>query len=87
MLEDAKLCSGHANKKSIDLDDIKMAIQFKLDHSYTNPPPRDVCVCTFSGGGGKQFILGSIFYLETVYLCLCVCVCQLSKVAQIICYM
>ena len=42
VLEDAKLCSSHANKKSIDLDDIKMAIQFKLDHSYTNPPPRDV---------------------------------------------
>jgi len=43
VLGDAKLCSSHANKKSIDLDDIKMAIQFKLDHSYTNPPPRDVC--------------------------------------------
>jgi len=43
VLEDAKLCSAHANKKSIDLDDIKMAIQFKLDHSYTNPPPREVC--------------------------------------------
>ena len=43
VLDDAKLCSSHANKKSIDLDDIKMAIQFKLDHSYTNPPPRDVC--------------------------------------------
>lgn len=42
VLEDAKLCSSHANKKSIDLDDIKMAIQFKLDHSYTNPPPRDL---------------------------------------------
>jgi len=42
VLEDAKLCSSHANKRSIDLDDIKMAIQFKLDHSYTNPPPRDV---------------------------------------------
>ena len=42
VLEDAKLCSSHANKKLIDLDDIKMAIQFKLDHSYTNPPPREV---------------------------------------------
>jgi len=42
VLEDAKLCSSHANKKSIDLDDIKLAIQFKLDHSHTNPPPRDV---------------------------------------------
>jgi len=73
VLEDAKLCSGHANKKSIDLDDIKMAIQFKLDHSYTNPPPRDVCVCTLSRAG-KQFILGFTFYPETVCLCVCVCV-------------
>ena len=44
MLDDAKVYSAHANKKSIDVDDVKLAVQCKLDHSFTNPPPREVFV-------------------------------------------
>lgn len=42
ILDDAKAFSGHAGKKSIDVDDTKLAVQLKLDKSYTNPPPREL---------------------------------------------
>ncbi len=42
MLDDAKCYSTHANKKNVDVDDVKLALQCKLDHAYTTPPPRDV---------------------------------------------
>jgi transcription initiation factor TFIID subunit 9 len=42
ILEDAKVYSQHANKKNIDSDDVKLAVQCKLDHAFTNPPPRDL---------------------------------------------
>ncbi|EDO46061.1 predicted protein [Nematostella vectensis] len=44
VLDDAKVYSSHANKKEIDADDIRLAIQSRLDHSYTNPPPRDFLI-------------------------------------------
>ena len=42
VLEDARVCSLHASKKQIDQDDVKLAIERKLDHSFTSPPPREV---------------------------------------------
>ena len=42
MLDDAKLYASHAGKKNIDVEDVKLAIQCKLDHSFTTPPPKDV---------------------------------------------
>ena len=42
LLEDAKAFSNHAGKKSIDSEDIKMAIKSKVDYSFTTTPPRDV---------------------------------------------
>lgn len=42
VLDDAKVYSTHAGKKEIDTDDVQLAIQSRLDHSYTSPPPRDV---------------------------------------------
>lgn len=42
VLEDAQVYSGHAGRKDIDADDVKLAIQTRLDHSFTIPPPRDV---------------------------------------------
>ena len=44
VLEDARTCSLHASKKQIDIDDVKLAIERKLDHSFTSPPPREVSV-------------------------------------------
>ncbi|KAF6033810.1 TAF9B [Bugula neritina] len=42
ILDDAKAFSAHAGKKSIDVEDTKLAVQLKLDKSYTNPPPREL---------------------------------------------
>ncbi|XP_067668705.1 transcription initiation factor TFIID subunit 9B-like [Haliotis asinina] len=42
ILDDAKVYSTHANKKNLDTDDVKLAIQCKMDHSFTTPPPRDL---------------------------------------------
>ncbi|XP_025085981.1 transcription initiation factor TFIID subunit 9B-like isoform X2 [Pomacea canaliculata] len=42
ILDDAKVYASHANKKNIDADDVKLAVQSRTDHSFTNPPPRDL---------------------------------------------
>ena len=42
MLEDAKVYSEHAKKKEIDVSDVQLAIEAKMDHSFTPPPPREV---------------------------------------------
>lgn len=41
-MEDARVYCNHANKKEIDADDIKLAVQIRMDNSFTSPPPRDV---------------------------------------------
>lgn len=42
ILDDAKFYANHARKKTIDLDDVKLASQMLLDKAFTSPPPRDV---------------------------------------------
>lgn len=42
ILEDAKAYANHAKKKSIDLDDVKLALNIQLEQMFTNPPPREV---------------------------------------------
>lgn len=42
ILDDAKFYANHARKKTIDLDDVKLASQMILDKAFTSPPPRDV---------------------------------------------
>ena len=42
VLEDAQVYSEHAQKKELDVSDVRLAIQNKMDHSFTAPPPRDV---------------------------------------------
>ena len=42
ILEDARVYSEHAQKKELDVADVKLAIQNRMDHSFTAPPPRDV---------------------------------------------
>nr|AAI53649.1 TAF9 RNA polymerase II, TATA box binding protein (TBP)-associated factor [Danio rerio] len=41
IIEDAKIYSAHAKKSSVDADDIRLAIQCRVDQSFTSPPPRD----------------------------------------------
>ncbi|XP_059397734.1 transcription initiation factor TFIID subunit 9-like [Carassius carassius] len=41
IIEDAKIYSTHAKKSTVDADDIKLAIQCRVDQSFISPPPRD----------------------------------------------
>ncbi|KAI6658530.1 Transcription initiation factor TFIID subunit 9B-like [Oopsacas minuta] len=41
VLEDAKVYSEHASKDEIDLRDVKLALEMRLNHCYTLPPPRE----------------------------------------------
>ncbi|KAF3775254.1 Transcription initiation factor TFIID subunit 9 [Nymphaea thermarum] len=42
VLTDAQTYSEHAGKPSIDCDDVKLAIQSKVNFSFSQPPPREV---------------------------------------------
>lgn len=42
IIEDAKIYATHAKKSNVDSDDIRLAIQCRMDQSFTSPPPRDV---------------------------------------------
>lgn len=42
VLQDAQQYALHANKNEITLDDIRLAIQSKVNYSFTQPPPREV---------------------------------------------
>ncbi|KAI8334768.1 transcription initiation factor IID, 31kD subunit-domain-containing protein [Chlamydoabsidia padenii] len=41
VFQDALVYSEHANKSDIDLDDIQLAIQGRVNHSFTTPPPKE----------------------------------------------
>ncbi|KAK7363439.1 hypothetical protein VNO77_05582 [Canavalia gladiata] len=42
VLTDAQVYSEHAGKPAIDCDDFKLAIQSKVNFSFSQPPPREV---------------------------------------------
>ncbi|XP_063625525.1 transcription initiation factor TFIID subunit 9 [Cydia splendana] len=42
ILDDARVFANHAKKKSIDIEDVRLAVQLQLDKSFTSPPPREV---------------------------------------------
>ncbi|XP_050230919.1 transcription initiation factor TFIID subunit 9 [Mercurialis annua] len=42
VLTDAQVYSEHAAKSCIDPDDVKLAIQSKINFSFSQPPPREV---------------------------------------------
>lgn len=42
VLTDAQVYSEHAGKVAIDCDDVKLAIQSKVNFSFSQPPPREV---------------------------------------------
>nr|CAB3266802.1 transcription initiation factor TFIID subunit 9B-like [Phallusia mammillata] len=44
VLDDAKTFANHAGRSTVTLDDTKLAIKSQLDHSFTNPPPREFLV-------------------------------------------
>lgn len=42
VLGDAQTYSEHAGKVAIDCDDVKLAIQSRVNFSFSQPPPREV---------------------------------------------
>lgn len=42
VLEDAKTYSNHAGNTNVTKEDVKFAVQMKLENSFTSPPPREV---------------------------------------------
>ncbi|KAL8488987.1 hypothetical protein ACS0TY_025049 [Phlomoides rotata] len=42
VLTDAQVYSEHAGKSTIDSGDVKLAIQSKVNSSFSQPPPREV---------------------------------------------
>ena len=42
VLEDARVYSGHAKKKALDMEDVKLAVQLAAEQGFTSPPPREV---------------------------------------------
>lgn len=42
VLTDAQVYSDHAGKASVDPDDVRLAIQSKVNFSFCQPPPREV---------------------------------------------
>ncbi|XP_042408210.1 transcription initiation factor TFIID subunit 9-like [Zingiber officinale] len=42
VLTDAQIYADHASKTSIDPDDVRLAIQAKVNFSFSQPPPREV---------------------------------------------
>ncbi|KAI8083152.1 transcription initiation factor IID, 31kD subunit-domain-containing protein [Halteromyces radiatus] len=41
VFQDALVYAEHANKVDIDLEDIQLAIQGRVNHSFTTPPPKE----------------------------------------------
>jgi transcription initiation factor TFIID subunit 9B len=42
VLRDAQVYADHAGKPQIDADDVRLAIQAKVNFSFSQPPPREV---------------------------------------------
>ncbi|XP_065578685.1 transcription initiation factor TFIID subunit 9B-like [Artemia franciscana] len=42
MLDDSKIYSNHANKKNIDIEDVRLAVALRVEKDFTTPPPREV---------------------------------------------
>ena len=63
VLTDAQVYSEHASKPAIDCDDIKLAIQSKVNFSFSQPPAREVIYQNFSSSYCAKFLLFLILYL------------------------
>ena len=74
-MEDARVYSEHAQKKELDISDVKLAVQAKMDHSFTTPPPRDVCM---------QDSERVYFHGATLKIVTTLCKVEISDVHQII---
>lgn len=44
VFQDALLYSEHAGRTEVGLDDVRLAIQGRVNHSFTAPPPKEFLV-------------------------------------------
>ncbi|XP_014664533.1 PREDICTED: transcription initiation factor TFIID subunit 9B-like, partial [Priapulus caudatus] len=44
ILDDARVYQNYAKRKNLDFQDVKLAIQSRMDFSFTSPPPRDLVI-------------------------------------------
>ena len=42
VFQESILYADHAGRQDITLDDVRLAIQAKVNYSFTSPPPREV---------------------------------------------
>ena len=42
MLQDALIYAEHAGKHNIDMEDVRLAIQGRVNYSFTSPPDKEV---------------------------------------------
>lgn len=42
VLEEARVLATHARRRQVEADDVRLAVQFALDRTFTAPPPREV---------------------------------------------
>ncbi|XP_010443133.1 PREDICTED: transcription initiation factor TFIID subunit 9-like [Camelina sativa] len=64
VLTDAQVYSEHASKSNIDCDDVKLAIQSKVNFSFSQPPPREVLL-ELAARGEREMRLLSVFKIYT----------------------
>ncbi|KAL3326515.1 hypothetical protein AABB24_037270 [Solanum stoloniferum] len=62
VLTDAQVYSEHVGKASIDSNDIKLAIQSKVNFSFSQPPPHEVSSLKFIASKSKEFV----FWIELI---------------------
>lgn len=62
VLGDAQVYADHAGKAQIDADDVRLAIQAKVNFSFSQPPPREVPILPYSQFGQISWLMFIFFY-------------------------
>ena len=62
VLRDAQVYADHAGKAQIDADDVRLAIQAKVNFSFSQPPPREVPIVPYSQFGQISWLMFIFFY-------------------------
>ncbi|XP_050308926.1 transcription initiation factor TFIID subunit 9 [Anthonomus grandis grandis] len=44
VLQEARMYANNSNKRTLDIDDIRLAIELSAESSFTTPPPREVVI-------------------------------------------
>lgn len=47
VLSDALVYKDHSDRNELDLNDVRLAIQSRVNYSFTEPPPEEVCILIY----------------------------------------